>query len=398
MCIRDSLIVGVSLVAASTVEYRSSVNHGHSTQAFFVAEAGLNWARRSLRSGTIALPVISVGQEVVLYRNAAYGSPVVGQPVTTLDAVGPVEVRVRRLTANTLRIESRGRQHQAQRTVSMLITETGGAGSGSLPTSHHIRDNFTRQPNTTVVGSVTSGSAGFTYPNVIIPPVPTGLTWRSDLNVRNATTIAASGQYGTITVDGPLTITPGNTDLIIYAHRLEVGNKGSIQIGGADTDTGRVIIHISNSISLDGTIGSLDNVDRLQVIQHSNLLVEIQNSGIFHGSLITNIAPIHVHNKATVSGLLLTNSTHVGEPPAIHIHTHANIGTASQGVLLYAPNGTVHMHSNSDVYGVVVARNLHLQPNSTLTHNLTGVPSSAPFVTFGGGGTTFSFSNWNTQP
>ncbi|MBS4054466.1 MAG: pilus assembly PilX N-terminal domain-containing protein [Thermaerobacter sp.] len=385
------LIVGVSLVAASTVEYRSSVNHGHSTQAFFVAEAGLNWARLGLRSGTIALPTIVVGQEVVLYRNAAFGTPVVGLPVASLDAIGPIEVRVRRLTANTLQIESRGRQHQAQRMVSMLITETGGAGSGSLPTSHHTRNPMTQHNHAVLIGEVNANRESFNYPDVRVPSLPPEQPNRNRLEVKSATAITASGHYTDLIVNGPLTITPGNTDLIIVANTLVVGNQGSIQIGAG---TRSVIIHVINTITLDGSIGLPGTVDRLQVIQHGDIEVRLENRGIFHGSLITNSANIRIDNSAAVSGLLLTNST---ANDAIRIRNFASVGTANQGVLLYVPNGKVDIDNHANVFGVVIAEDLHVG-KATLTLNRTGVPSSAPFVTFGGGGTTFSFSNWNTQP
>jgi len=394
------LIVGVSLVAASTVEYRSSVNHGHSTQAFFVAEAGLNWARRGLQSGTIVLPVVSVGQEVVLYRNAAFGSPAVGQPVTTLDAVGPVEVRVRRLTANTLRIESRGRQHQAQRTVNMLITEIDGAGSGSLPTSHHINHRFTRNGNPTINGTVVEGQHGFNYPAVNIPSVPEFLNSLSVLNVTGAHTIEHPdnfGHYGIVTVQGTLTINPGNVNRVIRVQSLIVRQGASIVIGGG---TGTVSIHVNNTIDIEGTVGSTTTANRLQVIPHSNIRVEIGKDdnraphAAFHGALIANSANIRIGTNTTVSGLLLTNSS---ENDAIRIRNNANVGTATQGVLLYAPRGDVDIDLEANVFGVVVANTLSVGNKATLTLNRTIDTPFAPFVAFGAGGVTYSFSNWNVQ-
>ena len=397
------LIVGVSLVAASTVEYRSSVNHGHSTQAFFVAEAGLNWARRGLPTDPNLRSVLptSVGQETVLYRNAAFGTPAVGHPVAPLDAVGPVEVRVRRLTLTTLQIESRGRQHQALRTVSMLITETGGAGSGSLPTSHHVRTNFHPHGNPTINGDPVVGQLNFNYPDVIIPRPPDHLITRGVLTVTGEHTIMRPedfAHYGSVTVNGTLTINPGDVNRLIRMQDLIVNRGASVVIGGG---TGTVAVHVNNTINIQGTVGSTTTVNRLQVIQHSSNSVEIGSDGgnaphaAFHGTLVTNNANIRIDKNTTVSGLLLTNSS---ENDAIRIRNEARIGTATQGVLLYAPRGEVDIDNGAHVHGVVVVNILRAGNKVELTLNRTGVPSSAPFVTFGGGGPTFSFSNWNTQP
>jgi len=383
------LIVGVSLVSASTVEFRSAINQSHSTQAFYVAEAGLRWARRGLVQGTLTLPAgLSLNQPHFFHPN-----PVAGLTNANLAAIGVHEITVTRIAVGRWELRSTGLQHQARRTVSWQITELPLASNLSVPERHRIRDNFHRHSHFTGGEDVIKGSAGFTFPAVNLPPVPTGLSDRGDLTVNNATVITASGHYRSITVSGPLTISPRDTDLVIVVNTLEVRGDRSIEIDRSDTGTGRVIIHVINSITLDGTIGSQDTVNRLQVLHHGSSDVNIRSRSTFHGSLLTNNASIRIDNSAGVSGNLLTNST---ETDAIRIRNYAIVGTATQGVLIYAPRGSVEIDNRSNVFGVVVARNLNGGNHATLTLNRNINTPLAPFISFGGG-VTYTFSDWNVR-
>jgi len=377
MTVAALLIVGVSLVSASTVEFRSAINQSHSTQAFYVAEAGLNWARRTMVPAS--LPT-SGNTPHILYRSIAFGGD-----NTALAEIGELDVTVTRIADGRWELRSTGLQHQARRTVSWHITQ-------KVPTNHQIEDEFSDHPKADL-RPVPEGESGLTYPSVTLPQLPAE-TDRGNLTVSTATTIAASGHYNNLTVNGPLTITPGNTDLNIVVNTLVVSNNGSLVIGG--TGTGRVIIHVIRSVDLHGTVGSTTTVNRLQVIQHGDRTVNIGGTptdpGHFHGTLITNVATIRIDHSATLSGLLITNST---EREAIRIRNDASVGTATEGVLFYAPNGRVDIDNHSSVFGVVVANDLNVG-YATLTLNRIITTPFFPFVSFGGGA-TYPVSNWNER-
>jgi len=401
------LIVGVSLVAASTVEYRSSVNHGHSTQAFFVAEAGLNWARRSLRSGTIALPVISVGQEAVLYRNAAFGSPVVGQQVAFLDAIGPVEVRVRRLTSTRVDITAQGRQFQSLRTVAIQADETAGAGVEAALARHQVNGvvdlgnhaivrgdisgtSFVLDNHATIEGTRIVGSPLATFARPVFS-LPTGLTPRGLLSVpeHGSASLLAGSSYTDVTVraHGVLMINvPDTNDVVITVRNLSVRDHARINRTG--TGTGRILLHIEQTMTLNSPshVNASGHIDRMVMYYHGTVGLTLSEHSSITGVLVTDNAPVTIRSHFVLTGHVITGAAD------IDVDNHAVL----TGVL-YAPRARVDVGNHGRVDGVVIAGSLFINNHGQVNRAAGGIASFTPSVLAHGlwpAGANFTFHTW----
>lgn len=403
------LIVGVSLVAASTVEYRSSVNHGHSTQAFFVAEAGLNWARRGLLQGTIVLPTgLSVGQTHTVYRSQGFGGT-----STALISVGELDIAFTR-TASGWDLVAQGAQHQARRTVSIQVTEQAGAGGGSLD-RHHVSGSVSVSGSATVTGNINASSwdansasrvtgtlnhvptTNFLFPAVSMP-LPNGLTPQSNFSTTkdNTPVFPGAGHYHNFKVNHRLDINvPSSADVVIRVGVLSITNKGSIHISGPGT--GNVVFHVDNSLDLDGK----DNINhggspaRLQIFHHGSSEVELTGQVVIVGSLITNTASIEISGNAAVSGHILTNSTSVKIGKAADNNNNKkSVPAVLPGQVIYAPNAHLELQGNDFWNGVVVVKQLSGSGNSAL-HLDTAL--ATPIDTFAPNLRGFTFSNWNQR-
>jgi len=401
------LIVGVSLVAASTVEYRSSVNHGHSTQAFFVAEAGLNWARLGLRSGTIALPTIVVGQEVVLYRNAAFGTPVVGLPVASLDAIGPIEVRVRRLTSTRVEITTQGRQFQALRTVAIQADETAGAGVEAALARHQVNGQV-RLVNDAIVNGDISGlafelrnEAAINGARIVGSPLaafarpvfslPTSLSQRGALTVRDEGTasLLASSRYTDVTVenDGVLMINvPDANDVVIVVRNLSIRNDARLNRTG--TGTGRVLLHVEQTLTLsnDAFLNESGRIERMIVYYHGTASLTLGNDVRLTGIIVTNNVPITLENDAVLKGHVITGAANV---------TLRN--DARLTGILYAPLARVDVKNDGRIDGMVIGSSLFMENDGQLNRATGGIASFTPSVLAHGlwpAGANFTFHTW----
>jgi len=407
MTVAALLIVGVSLVSASTVEFRSAINQSHSTQAFYVAEAGLNWARRGLVQGTLTLPArLDLNQPHFFHPN-----PVAGLTNANLAAFGVHEITVTRIADGRWELRSTGLQHQARRTVSWQITELPVVGTGAALDRHHVRGIVSVQGAATVTGNVNASSWGsvsptglpeaqrttlpvdqFTFPRVTMAP-PSGLTWRGDFttNRDGAPVFPGHGQYGTITVNDRLDINvTGPADVVIRVGTLNV-DKGSIVITGSGT--GRVIFHVGNAFSLDGPINSGGSPARVSLFYHGSNDVKLTGNEFLGGSLITNTANIEISGNAVVAGHILTNadSVRIGKAEDNNKNKKASLVL---GRVIYAPNAHLEMQGNDTLTGVIVVEQLTAGGNASLNLNTT---FSAPVDTFATNLRRFTFANWNQR-
>jgi len=424
------LIVGVSLVAASTVEYRSSVNHGYSTQAFFVAEAGLNWARRGLQSGTIVLPTgLSVGQTHTVYRSQGFGGT-----STALISVGELDIAFTR-TASGWDLVAQGAQHQARRTVSLQITEQAGAGSGSILDRHHVRQGVSLSGSASIAGDVTaarvhlmgspriSGNVeivGATLVGQVTAPhgtitgttilisttetfatptithlLPSGLSWRGDFTAgwwpSPPYALPGTGQYGTILVESELVINvPSAADVVVRVGHLRVTGSGLITITGSGT--GRVIFHVENEFSVagSGAINRNGSSDKVDIFYHGSNEVRMTGATLVVGSLIANTANIVLGGSGGITGHILTGGNRV------------EISGAAQGNVrvLYAPNAALHITGSGNLSGVAVVDSFTGSGAASL--QITGLIGSQ-FDRFANNlnlwptTASFTFHNWNLR-
>jgi len=397
--------VGVSLVSASTVEFRSAINQSHSTQAFYVAEAGLNWARRGLVQGTIVLPTgLPSGQQHNVYRSSAFGGT-----STHLNSIGELDITFVR-TATGWDLISQGERHLARRSVSWQIVEHTDAGTGAALDRHHVRGIVSVQGSATVIGNVNASSwvsvsetglpvaqrttvpvDQFTFPRVTMA-LPDGLSGQGDFSTLKDgdPVFPGHGHYGTITVNHELKINvTGPADVVIRVGTITVGSKGSIVLTGG----GRVIFHVETAFSLDGPINSGGTADRVSFFYHGSNDVKLTGNEFLGGSLITNTANIEITGNAVVAGHILTNADSVRIGKAEDNNKNKKSSTTS-GRAVYAPNAHLEMQGNDTLTGVIVVEQLTAGGNASLNLNTT---FSAPIDTFATNLRRFTFTNWNQR-
>ncbi len=406
------MIYGVTFASATVAEYRAAMHHTQGIQAFNIAEAGLNWARRGLHSGSIVLPAIGVGQTRVIYRSAAFGTPVGAQ---VLADIGEVEVRVARIrsvggAAPHLELIAEGRQGQARRTVSILVNETAGFPPEDVLTRHQVVGAVTMRDDAVIRGDISgasftlSGDAVIHGTDIVAPPLttfappafslPTGLAARSAVVVRgdSVTTLPGSGNYPSITVEGNgvlLISVPDERDVIIRTDTFTVRNDARINITG--TGTGRVLLHVRESVLLrnNARINVNGHIARFMLYHHGTAPLSLSNDVSFTGIVVTNSAPVTVENDARLTGHLITGSG------SVVIRNDAVV----TGVV-YAPQAAVEIRDDGRVTGTVIAGGLNLRHDAEITYATGGFASFTPMVPDLGlwpTAASYSFHTWGSR-
>jgi len=382
MTVAALLIVGVSLVSASTVEFRSAINQSHSTQAFYVAEAGLNWARREISTNRSLLST------PVLYRSPAFGGN-----HNILSSLGELEVRVTP-TSTGWEVLSTGLTHLARRTVSLQITQTVSGGTDPMLTQHHSFSEPQRGNNTTVTGNIQTGT---NFPDVVMPIPFANLQGRLAFSTTATNTPSlVAGQYPSIEVNHALNIhIPDSVSVLqIRTGSLTIGTNGSITVSG--NPQGRVIFHIDRLISMSGQASinqpvpasANPNPARVLLVQFGSEVVKLTGQTLLVGALVTNTAPITIGGNGNIIGPILTNAS------SVHLGKDENQG-ALGGTLVYAPNARLTMVGNDTWTGVVVVNELDMGGKSSLRFSSVSTAGADGLLPFAG---QLHFGPWNQRP
>lgn len=401
------MIVGVTFATATTAEYRSAMHHTQGTQAFYIAEAGLNWARRGLGNGSIVLPSIGVGQTHILYRSAAFGTSVGTQ---VLADIGEVEIAVRRLTASRVELVVQGRQQLARRTLAVLADETAGVGVDTALGRHQV-SGVVDLGNRAVINGDISGSSFVLDSHAVIhgarivgPPLasfappafslPTGLTSRGTLTVNEhgSASLLANSSYTDVTVraHGVLMIdVPDSNDVVISVRNLSVREHARLNRTG--TGTGRVILHIEQTLTLSSHahVNQSGHIERMLVYYHGTTGFTLSEHASLTGVLVTNSAPVTLGNHSVLTGHLITGST------AVAVDNHALMTG-----ILYAPRARVDVGNHGRVDGVVIAGTLYVNNHGQVNIATGGIASFTPSVTALGlwsTATSYSFHTWGSR-
>jgi len=409
MTVAALLIVGVSLVSASTVEFRSAINQSHSTQAFYVAEAGLRWARRTIVPGS--LPTSGTIPQI-LYRSSAFGGT-----STDLAGIGELDVTVTRIADGRWELRSTGLQHQARRTVSWQITQAAGVGIGvvldrhavlgnlSLDNNAHVYGNIfvnqsliSRGNNSVITGTVTPPPAAGTFVAPTTYPFPSQtLLWRGDLQINNNQTavVSANGQYGTINIEnnGNLQIRVDSAEtLIVRLGSLTMSNNASLTITGSGT--GRVVLHVNGSlrianknVDINQSGNAHGDPTRLEIYVHGNdggTAVHLNNNLDFSGSLLVSNGSVLLDNNVRFNGNIVLGGGNVRLDNNAHL----------QGVV-FAPATHVTLANNASVTGAVVAGSYLGNNNSVTTFEANRVVG---FNAWASHQSRYIFSTWNVHP
>jgi len=428
MTVAALLIVGVSLVSASTVEFRSAINQSHSTQAFYVAEAGLNWARREVMRGDIILPASTVTPKVV------YSSPAFGGMSDDLEEIGELHITVSR-TAAGWDLISTGAQHQARRTLSWQITEQLGAGGGSALDRHRVRQaialsgsssitgnvtaarvDLTGNPRitgnveivgTTLAGQVTGPQGSITGTTTLIPtaqtfnapampPMPNPpLVWHRDFTAgwwpTPPYTLPGTGQYGTITVESELIINvPSAANVVIHVGELIVQGSGRITI--ARTGTGRVTFLVDRALTINGS-GSINNggsPDAVDVFYFGSTPIALAGSTLLVGSLIAQSADVGITGSGGITGHIITGGSNISVTGNAAAHVR----------VLYAPNADLVLSGSGRLSGIAIVRSKTGTGNTSLQFDSRLQSQFDRFATDLGlwaPTRTYTFENWRVH-
>jgi acetyltransferase-like isoleucine patch superfamily enzyme len=399
------MIVGVTFATATTAEYRSAMHHTQGTQAFYIAEAGLNWARRGLGNGSIVLPSIGVGQTHILYRSAAFGTPVGTQ---VLADIGEIEVLVRRLTASRVELVVQGRQQLARRTLSIQADETTEADVGEVLARHQVVGVVNLGEEAVIRGNISAGSfvwgedARIIHGEAIIgPPLasfrppalvfPSGLTSRGAVTVREgkALSLLANSSYTDVTVreDGVLMINvPDARDVVLSIENLTLHEEARINRTGEGT--GRVLLHIRQRMIIgeNAHINAYGHSERMVVYYHGTTRLTLGEDSSLTGVLVTNNAPITLGEGSMLDGHLITGATEV------RVSEDARL----VGVL-YAPRARVDIGEEAQVNGVLISERLFVGEEGEVNHAAGEIESFTPLVRALGLWSSYSFHTWGSR-
>jgi len=421
-------LTGVTFSSVAMSEIRDSAHNTDRTRAFYVAEAGLNWARSALVSGSIVLPRGSVvGSEFV-----AYSSDVFGGTNTSLDDIGDMRVSfTRRLSG--WQLVSRGAYNMARRTLTLEIEETVSNGVSGVINGHFIRGAVNLSGSSQISGNLTTSRVHFTGTSrlngnlqiigdtlvgVVTTPAgaitgsvitvqnvvdfeapsligrnPGGLVWRGNFTAgwwpAPPYTLPGSGHYGIIDVASTLNINvPDSNDVVIRVNRLIV-NGGIVLTGGG---SGRVIFHIENEFRVNGSggINRGGDVDRVDIFYYGSDEIRFAGSTLVAATLINQSADIVVTGSGGVIGNILSAGSSIRVT-----------GDASTRVrFIYAPNASVTLSGSGSIAGVVIANTMVGSGNVRLSEgDLSGnnIGRHAELLNLWDLPITYVFRNWGVR-
>lgn len=411
------MVVGLTFASVTTAEYRTAVNHSSGVQAFYVAEAGLNWAMHGLHNKSITLPTgYSVGQEYVVYRSPAF--PGSGPTSSFLSEVGDIRV-VFTKTADGWEIVSQGLQGQAKKSVSIKVvmgseedtalSSVSAVGPVKLEGSAQIIGSLAatsldlawstkitgdvdivgttlegkiklasgRQLKDNVTGTVRliPEAVAFTPPN-LTGMLPTGLTSRGSFTAgwwpEPPYTLPGSGRYDTISVQSELRINvPNDFDVVIRVRTLSVTGSGRVVITG--TGKGRVIFHVEESlvVSNSATINNGGNYDKVDVYYYGTQTISLGGSTRLVGSVIAQSANVNIGNSGGITGHIITGGSAVDVTGSAAAHLR----------VLYAPAAKVYLGGSGQLRGIVVGHELHGVGSTIITLDVAAAPHFTRFAT-----------------
>lgn len=420
-------LTGVTFSSVAMSEIRDSAHNTDRTRAFYVAEAGLNWARSALVSGSIVLPRGSVvGSEFV-----AYSSDVFGGTNTSLDDIGDMRVSfTRRLSG--WQLVSRGAYNMARRTLTLEIEETVSNGVSGVINGHFIRGAVNLSGSSQISGNLTTSRVHFTGTSrlngnlqiigdtlvgVVTTPAgaitgsvitvqnvvdfeapsligrnPGGLVWRGNFTAGWSAppyTLPGSGHYGIIDVASTLNINvPDSNDVVIRVNTLRVGGNIVVTGGGS----GRVVFHIDGIFDVHGSggINRGGDVDRVDIFYYGSDEIRFAGSTLVAASLIAHSADIVVTGSGGIIGNILTGGDSI----------RVTGGASTRVRFIYAPNASVTLSGSGSIAGVVIANTLVGSGNVRLSEgDLSGnnIGRHAELLNLWDLPITYVFRNWGVR-
>ena len=374
-----ALIVGNGTLLLGSLERISSMKRLHREQAFYLAEAGINWARYQLKKNSSWVPnpnptTVSLGTGTFQLSESVTGDTVI---ITSTGTVrGTTETTSMTVTKDC--VFSKGifcsggvtlDNNALVDSYDSRLGPYGGSNVGSegdvvSNTQIIVNNNAVVQGDATggsvsdpmdgVTGTVTQNASNRTLPPVVIPSDLTSLTWPSS-GINGNYTLSPDG---TFTANGPVTISGGN----FRFKNFTVGINAIVDI------TGTIRFYVENNFSLS-------NNSRVTLPGGELYIGTSGQIALANNSIFTNTS-----GTATAFGIYIASTN-----PQTFCNNSSTLAAA-----IYAPLATLKISNNAGFFGSVFANQLlTLAENAEMhydvalrSNNPPGAPGGTDMITF----------------
>ncbi|MGI6168748.1 MAG: DUF7305 domain-containing protein [Christensenellales bacterium] len=219
------------------------------------------------------------------------------------------------------------------------------------------------------------------YPPPVIPPFPTGLFSRGNLELTGNKTATIdsedSGHYNRIiaTNSGKLTIDTSKGDVTLAVNQLSVEGSGKIDILGDN----KVYLYVKNfSLIASGGINNnrLNGEERLIFYYYGSSFSAGGNTDM-QATMYIDCPEINITNSGKLVGDIITTATKV---------TISGAGKSDLPRVLYAPNAKASVTNSGSVYGTLIANEVELLGNASVVLKTETIDPTIPIEVEGGAG------------
>ena len=250
--------------------------------------------------------------------------------------------------------------HSIKVTGGSIINGDLTVGAGADPAS------VVDLPRGATFGSVVKGQVGTLlapreYPQVKMPAVPGDLPARAALcagwNPKPPYRIDADGYYPEIMVKSTLYIDVGAGERRIRVGKLDISGDGKLYLVG----TGKLLLYVDNDINVanSGSFNANGSPERAVVYYYGGNDFSLTGNGIFRGSIIAETANVNIKGSGKMSGHIVTGGT------AVNITGDG----ATDMSLVYAPNAIVQITGSANVAGAVISDHCSITGNGFIKYD-----------------------------
>ncbi len=218
-------------------------------------------------------------------------------------------------------------------------------GAGANPDQVVVLPGW-RTLETTVGGMVGNLAQSRHYPPIKMPPIPS-LPARAALfvgwNPSPPHFIDADGYYPEIIVKSELRVQVGSGERHLRVGRLEISGSGKLSIEG----TGKLVFYVEDEVTVanSGAFNSEGLPEQAFIYYYGGRDLALTGSGVFKGTIQAEKAKVRVAGSGKMYGHIITG----GETVDLSGSGEAVVS------LIYAPNATVQVAGSASVEGAIVS-------------------------------------------